>query len=303
MNSPVSFFMVVFTLANILACLWLIWWTARRRVAVEADKTEHVWDGIEEYNNPMPRWWLGLFILTIIFALVYLTLYPGLGWLRGTQGWSQEAQLKAEQDRAQAALETRFAGIVDKDLVTLSRDPNAMATAKNLFANNCSTCHGADARGARGFPNLTDGDWLWGGDPQTIYETIAHGRKGVMPPWVSVLGQQGVEEVSAYVLRLSGHKAPEDWAQAGKARFDTLCAACHGADGKGMQAVGAPNLTDNIWLYGGSVAAIREAMVKGRSNEMPAHLETLGETKVRLLAAYVYSLSHPAPANNVAQTR
>lgn len=300
MKSAVHVLMLVFTLGNILACLWLIWWTAKRRVAVEAEKTGHVWDEIEEYNNPMPRWWLGLFIITIVFSLVYLALYPGLGWFAGTTQWTAVDQLKAEQASAQAALEARFADVVDKDLVTLSRDVPAMATARNLFANNCSTCHGADARGAKGFPNLADTDWLWGGDPQTIYQTISNGRKGAMPGWGTALGQQGVEEVAAYVVHLSGRKAPEDWVRAGKARFETLCAACHGADGKGLQTVGAPNLTDSTWVYGGSFAAVRESVTNGRNNEMPAHHEMLGDLKVRLLAAYVYGLSKRDAGQQVA---
>lgn len=291
MNTLISTAMVVLTLANILGCLWLIWWTAKRRAAVEPEKTEHVWDGIEEYNNPMPRWWLGMFILTIIFGLGYLVVYPGLGSYAGTRNWSQEKQLHAEQAAAQADFDARFAKVAQEDLINLSRDAQAMSTAKNLFANNCSTCHGADARGARGFPNLTDKDWLWGDDPQTIYQTIAHGRKGLMPAWEAVLGKQGVEEVSAYVFHLNGRKAPEDWVQAGKARFDSLCIGCHSADGTGMRAVGAPNLTDKVWLYGSSVAVIRDIVANGRSNEMPAHLPLLGDTKVRLLAAYIYGLS------------
>lgn len=300
MNSTVHVLMIAVTLGNILACLWLIWWTAKRR-AVESDKTGHQWDGIEEYNNPMPRWWLGLFIVTIVFALGYLALYPGLGWFAGTRDWSATAQLEAEQQQAQAMLEARFANVLDQDLVTLSHDAAAMATAKNLFANNCSTCHGADARGAKGFPNLTDNDWLWGGEPAAIHETIAAGRKGTMPGWGAALGQQGVEEVAAYVLHLSGRQAPEDWVQSGKARFEQLCSACHGMNGGGMQTVGAPNLTDKTWVYGSSLATVREIITHGRNNEMPAHRESLGDIKVRLLTAYVYGLSQQDVGEKVAQ--
>jgi len=291
-NSTVSIVMIVVIIGNILACLWLIWWTMRRRSPVEAETTGHEWDGISEYNNPLPRWWLWLFIITIVFALGYLALYPGLGNFAGSQHWSSPGQLKQEQQSAQATFDARFAPMVAVDLVTLSKNPEAMATAKNLFANNCSTCHGADAHGAKGFPNLTDNDWLWGGDPDTIYQTIANGRKGAMPAWGAVLGQQGVEEAAAYVLSLSGHKAPQDWIDAGKTRFETICVACHGADAKGNQLLGAPNLTDRIWVWGSSMATVRETITNGRSNEMPAHLPLLGETKVKLLAAYIYSLSH-----------
>ncbi|MGE0114568.1 MAG: cytochrome-c oxidase, cbb3-type subunit III [Steroidobacteraceae bacterium] len=291
MSSPAALFVVVGTIVNILACLWLIWWTAKRRSG-EADTTGHTWDGIQEYNNPMPRWWLILFIVTIIFGFIYLALYPGLGNYSGSKAWTSANQLAQEQARTQASFEARYGEIAKQDLASLSKNAEAMASAKNLFANNCTVCHGADARGTKGFPNLTDNDWLWGGSPETILETISNGRKGVMPAWGAVLGKQGVEEVSAYVLSLSGRKVPSEWVAAGKERFATICAACHGPDATGMQALGAPNLTDKTWIYGSSVETIRETVTNGRSNEMPAHLGLLGETKVRMLAAYVYSLSH-----------
>jgi cytochrome c oxidase cbb3-type subunit 3 len=295
MNSTVALIMVVLTIGNIVACLWLIWWTAKRRgdkSVNEPETTGHEWDGIKELNNPMPRWWLGLFIITIVFGGVYFFLYPGLGTYNGSGNWSSTTQLAQEQASAQAAFDTRFNRVATTDIVALSKDTEAMAAAKNLFANNCSVCHGSDARGAKGFPNLTDDDWLWGGAPETIYETIANGRKGVMPAWGAMLGQQGVEEASAYVLSLSGREAPADWVAAGKARFETICIACHGVDGKGNQTLGAPNLTDNVWLYGHSMATLRETIGNGRNNEMPAHMPILGETKVKMLAAYVYGLSH-----------
>lgn len=291
MGSSASLFIIVLTVVNILACLWLIWWTARRR-AGETDTTGHSWDGIEEYNNPMPRWWLGLFIITIVFGLIYLVLYPGLGNYAGTAGWSSTRQLQQEQALTQAAFEARYGQAARLEPVALSHNTEAMAAARNLFASNCSTCHGADAHGTKGFPNLSDHDWLWGGSPETIYETIAGGRNGVMPGWVAVLGQQGVEEVSAYVLSLSGRKVPSEWLEPGKQRFASICAACHGADARGNQALGAPNLTDKTWIYGSSLDIIRDTVANGRTNQMPAHLGLLGETKVRLLAAYVYSLSH-----------
>ncbi|MGE0188697.1 MAG: cytochrome-c oxidase, cbb3-type subunit III [Steroidobacteraceae bacterium] len=293
MTSPAAWFVIVMTIGNIVACLWLIWWTARRRVSSTAKTTGHSWDGIEEYNNPMPRWWLGLFIITIIFGFVYLALYPGLGNYTGSTGWTSAQQLAQQQAQTQAIFEARYGELAKLDVVNLSKNVEAMAAAKNLFANNCSTCHGSDARGAKGFPNLADNDWLWGGNPETIYETIAHGRKGVMPGWVAILGTTGVEEVSAYVLSLSGRKVPSEWIEPGKQHFSTICVACHGVGAKGNQALGAPNLTDNTWVYGSSMKTIREAVTNGRNNEMPAHLSLLGETKVKLLAAYVYGLSNP----------
>ena len=293
MSSAISLFIIVFTLANILACLWLMWWTAKRRDGgTEAEKTGHVWDGdLEEFNNPLPRWWLGLFVITIVFALAYLILYPGLGNFAGTLGWTQESQHQTEVVSAQAKLEAHLAGLGDSTLEELAANETAMSTARNLFGLYCSTCHGSDARGAKGFPNLADNDWLWGGDSATIYQSIAKGRTGVMPAWGAALGEKGVEEMIAYVLSLSGRKVPQDMAAAGESRYATMCVACHGADGKGNLALGAPNLTDDVWLYGGSVIAVRETIAAGRNNQMPPHEQLLGPTKTKLLAAYVLNVS------------
>jgi len=302
MTNGASIFVTIVVLVNILGCLWLIWWTMRGSAKVSPKETTHVWDGdLTEYNNPLPRWWLWLFILSIVFALGYLVLYPGLGNFKGLKNWSQVSQWRHEDDAARQAFQQRFAALGGKSLLELSHDPGAMATARNLFALNCSSCHGSDARGAKGFPNLTDQDWLWGGTEQDVYQTIAHGRDALMPPWGPVLGPDGVEQVLTYVLSLSGrHPGPSpasaEVIAAGKTRFETMCFGCHGADAKGNTALGAPNLTDNIWLHGGSVKDIRETITNGRTNHMPAQLERLGETKVRLLAAYVLSLSQPAAA-------
>jgi cytochrome c oxidase cbb3-type subunit 3 len=299
MSEGVGIFIAIAVLLNIVAALWLMWWTARGSAKIPPQETTHIWDDdLTEYNNPMPRWWLWLFLLSIAFGLAYLIVYPGLGRFPGIAHWTQVSQYQQEDQAARQALSQRFAAFNGKDLTELSKDPGAMATAKNLFALNCSTCHGSDARGAMGFPNLTDQDWLWGGDEQTIYKTIAEGRDGVMPAWGPVLGHDGVEKVLAYVMSLSGRSpdgktASAESLGAGKALFTTMCAACHNADGTGNQALGGPNLTDRIWLYGGSTAEIRETITDGRTNHMPAHLERLGDTKVRLLAAYVLNLSRP----------
>jgi cytochrome c oxidase cbb3-type subunit III len=307
-----SLFIIVFTAINVVACVWLMWWTARMRPAKHAaaghddvgstsdatGKTGHVWDGdLEELNNPLPRWWLGLFIITIVFGAAYLLLYPGLGNFAGTQRWSQVGQYDALIAQSRARLEQRLASVKDKPLVELARDANAMATAKNLFGANCSTCHGSDARGAKGFPNLTDRDWLWGDGEDAIDQTIAHGRTGAMPALGTVLGAQGVNEVAAYVVNLSGVAAPADWVAGGKSRFETICAGCHGIDGKGNQLLGAPNLTDSAWLHGGDFDTVRATITNGRNNQMPAHLDMLGEAKVRLLAAYVLSFGEAERLN------
>jgi cytochrome c oxidase cbb3-type subunit III len=300
MSQGMGIYIAVVVLANIGAALWLIWWTARGSGKVSPQETTHVWDDdLTEYNNPLPRWWLWMFLLSIAFGLGYLIVFPGLGNFPGLAHWTEVSQYQQEDLAARRALEQRFAAFNGKSLTELSKDPAAMATAKNLFALNCSACHGSDARGAKGFPNLTDQDWLWGGGEQTIYQTIAQGRDGLMPAWGPVLGHDGVENVMTYVLSLSGRRpgdaeVPAQTLAAGKAVFTTMCAVCHGADGTGNQAVGGPNLTDKIWLYGGSVKDIRETITNGRTNHMPAHLERLGDTKVRLLAAYVLSISRPA---------
>jgi cytochrome c oxidase cbb3-type subunit 3 len=292
MSDTVSWFVIVATLVNIFACVWLMWWTAKRRGVGGSQKTGHVWDGdLEEYNNPLPRWWLGLFIVTIVFGLAYLVLYPGLGNFAGTKHWTQTNQHAAEVADAQALLTQHLAGLENSSIEALSTNEKAMSTARNLFGLYCSTCHGSDARGAKGFPNLTDNDWLRGGNAETIQQTISQGRTGAMPPWGAVLGEQGVNEVAAYVLSLSGKQTSQDLRTAGQAKFATFCIACHGADGKGNQALGAPNLTDDIWLYGGSLNTVRETIANGRTNQMPAHAELLGPMKTKLMAAYVLSLS------------
>jgi len=300
MTTGWTLFIVILTAINVVGAIWLLWATSRRspgEMQPGAETTGHTWDGdLKEFNNPLPRWWLWLFYGTVIWALGYLVLYPGLGSWEGTLGWSQEQQWRQQveaADEASAPVYERFAGM---SLEQLSQDPDAMRVARNLYANNCSMCHGSDARGAVGFPNLTDGDWLYGGQPDTLLATLSYGRNGIMPPWGDALGEQGVEEVVAYVLTLSGQAAPADMAAAGKPRFEMFCASCHGIDGTGMQAVGAPNLTDDTWLYENSAEAIRYGIVNGRNNQMPAQLELLGEQKVRVLAAYVMSISPRPPA-------
>jgi cytochrome c oxidase cbb3-type subunit 3 len=307
MSSHVSLFIVVFTLVNILACVWLLWWTARDRGsqqhAASADgmpeRTGHVWDGdLEEYNNPLPRWWLGVFIITVLFGAVYLYLFPGLGSFAGAKNWTSVGQYEEQMARQRALLDQQLASLHGASLDQLAANPAAMAMAKNLFGANCSTCHGSDARGAKGFPNLTDGDWLWGGAGEAVHETIANGRHAVMPALGAVLGDEGVNEVASYVLSLSGVQAPADWVAAGKERFAMVCAACHGADATGNQLLGAPNLTDKTWLFGGDFAAVSATIREGRESTMPAHTPLLGDAKVRLLAAYVLNLS----ASRVAQS-
>jgi cytochrome c oxidase cbb3-type subunit 3 len=293
MSTGLNLFVVILTFANIIAAVWLLWWMRKRRgeSATTTDTTGHVWDGdLREYNNPLPRWWLWLFILTVVFSLGYFVLYPALGSAEGTLGWTQQKQweqMQAEQEKKAQLVLARFDGV---PLEELALDSGALKIGRNLFANNCAACHGSDGGGATGFPNLTDGDWLWGSEPEIIRTTIHEGRIGAMPGWEAVLGTSGVENVVAYVLTLSGRPAAAGDLAEGRTQFELLCSACHGADGRGMTAVGAPNLTDRIWLHGGSVDAIRKIVANGVNNAMPAQGERLGDQRVRLLTAYVMSL-------------
>lgn len=295
MSSFWSLYVVLLTVVNIAAAVWLIRWTAKPRKDEPAstDTTGHVWDGdLTEYNKPMPRWWLYLFYLSIIFAVIYLVLYPGLGNFRGLLGWSQVAAYETQIAEAEKNYGPLFQAYAATDLAELSRDPEAMETAARLFANTCAGCHGSDAHGGPGFPNLTDGDWLYGAAPETIQETILKGRNGIMPPFGPILGEDGVREVTQYVLSLSGRPSDPVLAAAGQQKFTTICAACHGPDGKGNTALGAPDLTDSIWLYGGSADTIAQTIRDGRQGHMPAHEPILGPDRAHLLAAYVYHLSH-----------
>lgn len=279
--------------------VWMVWLLINNSkekmpASGKAEDTGHVWDeDLKELNTPLPRWWLYMFYITIVFGAIYLILYPGLGAFKGLLGWTELKQYQAEVEQAEARYGPLYEKFLQQDLAKLATDEDAMKTGERLYVNYCAVCHGSDARGARGFPNLRDSEWLYGGDPQTIKTTIMNGRQGVMPSWEAALGgQQGVEQVTAYVLQLSGRKVDEELASAGKEKFDMFCVSCHGADGTGNQALGAPDLTNNIWLYGGSRKSIMETITEGRNGRMPAHAEFLGEAKVHVLSAYVYRLAH-----------
>ena len=294
MSTGLSIYISVIVLLNIFGCVWLILWTSKKRAgeASAGEVTGHEWDGLQEYNNPLPRWWLYLFYITIVFALVYLVLYPGLGKWQGILGWNQVKQWQEEVQQAESKYGPIFAQYSDKPIPALLEEPQALAMGKRIFLNYCAVCHGSDARGAPGFPNLTDDEWLWGGTPERIEETITIGRQGTMPAWGPTLGEEGVEAVAHYVLSLSGRKHDAALARKGEEKFKTLCVACHGVDGKGNPMLGAPDLTNNSWLYGGSLGAIKKTIAEGRKGHMPAHGDFLGKDKVHLVAAYVYSLTH-----------
>ncbi|HET8748773.1 MAG TPA: cytochrome-c oxidase, cbb3-type subunit III [Ramlibacter sp.] len=297
-----SVYVAGITLAGILGCLLLLWLTSRKKVEASGDNTTgHVWDeNLTEMNNPLPVWWVGLFIITIVFALLYLVAYPGLGSYQGNLKWTQVDEYQKEVEAARKELEPLYAQFAAKPVEQLAGDPNAMAVGERLFMNNCAQCHGSDARGSKGFPNLADSDWLHGGSPEKIKETITKGRIGMMPPMAAAVGTPDeVKNVAHYVLSLSN--APHDSlrAQLGKSKF-AACGACHGPDGKGNQAVGAPNLTDDTWLHGWGEQAIVAMVNGGKTNQMPAQEGKLTEAQIHVLAAYVWGLSHKGGAATVA---
>ncbi len=294
-----SWFVAAGTIVFIIWCVWLIGWSAKQGPQNKSDEdlVGHKWDGdLEEWNNPAPKWWLYLYFITIAWAVGYMVIYPGIGAFDGVAGWTSEGQYEQEMQRA----EERYAPIYEKfaamDFDALTQDEEALALGRSLFASYCTTCHGSDARGAPGYPNLTDGDWQWGGTEQDIITTITNGRIAVMTPWAQILGSdEAVDNMVRYVQSLSGlveYDQSEVNAQASaQAQFTTFCAACHMPTGVGNPVLGAPNLTDDVWLYGSDADTIRTAIEQGRNGQMPPHGEFLGENRTRILAAYVKSLS------------
>jgi cytochrome c oxidase cbb3-type subunit 3 len=282
------------TLVSIVACLILLVITGKMKASTAGDNTTgHVWDGdLREMNNPLPRWWSYLFVITIVFSLAYLVLYPGLGSYKGTLGWSSAKLHADEVAKGNAEIAPIYAKFMSMKPEDVAKDAKAMAIGERLYGNNCAQCHASDARGNKGFPNLTDGDWLHGGSVDKIKETLVAGRNGNMPPMAAAVGTaDDVKNVAQYVLSLSG--SPHDSARAalGQEKF-AVCAACHGADGKGMNAVGAPNLTDNIWLHGFGEKAILDMVNNGKVNVMPAQAERLTEAQIHVLTSYIWGLSN-----------
>lgn len=292
MSAGWSWFVILITVLNVVATAWLLFWARTKRVdESEPEEAGHEFDGIRELDMPLPRWWLGTFVGSMIFLVGYLVLYPGLGNFSGVLGWSQQGQHAEEVREADARFRPIYAAYASQPIPDLIGDPKAVRIGQRLFANHCTGCHGADAHGGPGYPNLADGDWQYGGDPEAIVASITNGRNGVMPAFAPALGgEEGIRDTIAYVLSLSGRVVDPAQAEAGKTRFATICAACHGPEGKGNPTIGAPNLTDGIWLYGGSAAAIEHGLRHGRMGKMPAHRDLLTPEKIHLVAAYVFSL-------------
>ncbi len=291
MPSLWSAWIIILTAATIVGLCLVLFSNRKRELNLNEKTTGHEYDGIEEYDNPLPAWWFWMFVITIIWGIGYLIMYPGMGNFPGLLGWSQIEQHETEV----AAAEDRYRAMRDRYLAMpieeIASDPAVRKMGMRMFGNNCAQCHGADGKGAYGFPNLADGDWLWGAHPDAIKTSIAQGRRAAMPAWGGPLGDQGVTDVTAYIMSLSGRQASEGDAEAGSAHYQTYCVACHGAEAKGNPALGAPNLANGIWLYGGREEQIAHSIRAGRNGVMPAMDELLSEDKIHILTAYVYGMS------------
>lgn len=290
MTSAWHWFVIVGTLGSLAAMGWLL---MANRKAVGENKEPHEWDGITELDTPLPMWWVWMFVLSIVFSLGYLVYYPGLGNFEGTSGWTSDKRVAAENAAHDARFAPLYTELAALDVAQLHQNRRAAQIGRRLFINRCSTCHGVAAQGGFGFPNLTDEEWIWGEGYTAITTAITQGRQAAMPGWLPVLGEPGVQDTTAYVLSLSGQTHDAAAAERGSKNFQTFCVACHGADGKGNALLGAPNLTNNIWLYGGGADQIAFTVRHGRNGNMPAHADLLTPEKTKLLAAYILSLSAP----------
>ena len=304
MNAGWSWYVIALVVLNLGGATWLLWATAKRRPGdPKPDDTSHHWDGdITEYNQPMPRWWIIGFYLSLVFGVAYFAWYGGLGGYAGIGGWTSAVEHDQAKAVADARLEQTFAPFSGRSLPELASDADAMRLGRSIYANVCAACHGATAQGAIGYPDLTDDIWHWGGSADRVLESVLEGRQGVMPGWGTVLtgmgGPSAVEQVVAYVHTLSNPKSLENnpLAAKGKPLYEGVCVACHGAEGKGNEMLGAPDLTDDYWMYGNSNDSLRATIIDGRHGVMPAHRDLLGETRSRLAAAYVWSLSNSEPS-------
>jgi cytochrome c oxidase cbb3-type subunit 3 len=292
MSTGWSIFISVLVIGNIIGVMWLLFATSSKKgdSEGEVESTGHEWDGITELNHPLPKWWFNMFILTTIFAVIYMYLYPALGNYEGSLAWTQLNQLEEEMNDNKSSRHAFFSQFDGMNLVQLQSSEPAMNTASRLFANNCAMCHGSDAKGSKGFPNLSDDDWLYGSSAEQVSQSILIGRQGMMPAFGPILTDDQLSATAQYVLSLSGQASHQEKTDNGKAVFDIQCAACHGPSGKGNQMIGAPNLSDRTWLYGGLARDIEASIKLGRSGKMPAHQHRFSEQEAKVLSAFVLSL-------------
>lgn len=291
MNSFWSLWVIILTTITVILILWILIANRKTKQRGPDQKTGHEYDGIEEYDNPLPAWWMYMFLLSILFSIGYLIAYPGMGNFKGMLDWTQEKQYENEVKVAEEDFLAAYNAFDDKSIEGLATNEKAVRMGQRLFANNCTVCHGADARGTKGFPDLGDKDWLYGGNAERIRESITQGRRGMMPAWGPVLGTENTHAVASYVKALSEGQGEAAAVSQGKQVYASYCAACHGVSGEGSEMLGAPRLNDGVWLYGGSVEAITASVTNGRSGQMPAHGEVLSEERIQLISAYIYSLN------------
>lgn len=292
-----SGWIMVLVTFNLGLTLFLFIWGTRVKIPTLPDGTTgHVWAHgvLREGLHPLPLWWVLVSATMFVLGIGYLVLFPGYGDNKGLLGWTMHGELAEDIASTRAKMEPLIAQHSQMSVEQLAAEPSAVAIGHRLFVDNCAACHGASAQGNSllGAPMLTDRDWLYGGDGETLMASILDGRRGAMPAMGATLGAAGVEEVAQYVLSLSGSANNPLKAALGKAQF-TTCAACHGGDGKGNPALGAPNLTDSVWLYGGSQVHVEQTIREGRSGEMPAFRNRLSENEAKVIAAWVYRQSNP----------
>ncbi|QEQ24621.1 cytochrome-c oxidase, cbb3-type subunit III [Achromobacter xylosoxidans] len=296
-----GYFISIVAIGGVVFCVTLLYsqrrWLGARPGGGQADDTGHVWDGdLTELNNPVPGWWTWMFLLACAVALGYLFLMPGLGTYQGLLGYSSAGEVARQQARMAEAVRPIYARFETMTVPQIAADPGAREIGQRLFLNTCAQCHGSDAKGGPSFPNLADKDWLYGGSPEAIMQTITYGRIGVMPAWKAAIAPKAAGDIAQYVRSLSGLDAAPERVLRGQRDYQTYCIACHGADGKGNQVLGAPNLTDEVWLYGSSEASIVKTILDGRENHMPAHGDILTPVQIKLLTAWVWGLSNKPEA-------
>lgn len=288
MSNLWSWFVIVGTLGSLL--VFLVFLFVNRKTSGE-ETSGHEWDGIQEFDNPLPFWWVGLFIFSMVFAVGYLIWYPGLGKFEGTAGWTSEQQWQAQTIAHEQRFAPLYAKLATMTPAELAGDRLATQVGRRLFINHCSTCHGVTAQGSTGFPDLQDNEWIWGAGFDNIKFAITNGRTAVMPALGKALGEQGVSDITQYLLAQTGREHGKTAAARGRDQYAIMCAVCHGPDGTGDPALGAPNLTDNVWLYGGTAKAIAHSLSNGRNGTMPGFSEVLDQQKIHILAGYVNGLS------------